>query len=86
MKRIYTDRIKEHKIALQRLLDSSIITIKTMTNREQFAGVYILGRPDTGEVGYVGESGNIPERMTQHINGNGDSTLKNKVQRHPSYP
>ena len=57
-----------------------------MTHREQFAGVYILRRPDTGEVVYVGESGNIPERMSQHINGNGDSTLKNKLQHHPTYP
>ncbi len=86
MKRAYTDRIKEHKIALRRLLDSATITIKTMTNREQFAGVYILRRPDTGKVVYVGESGNIPERMSQHINGNGDSTLKNKLQHHLTYP
>ncbi len=86
MKREYSSRIKEHKIALQRLLGAAAITVKTMTGREQFAGVYILSRPDTGEIIYVGESGNIPERMSQHINGNGNSTLKNKIQHHPSYP
>ena len=86
MKRNYTNRIKEHKGALERLLDSAIITIKTMSNRDQFAGVYILSRPDTGDIVYAGESENIPNRMIQHINGNGDSTLKNRLQNHPSYP
>lgn len=86
MKKIFTDRIKEHKEALDRLLHSAITTTKTMSNREQFAGVYILSRPDTGKIVYAGQSENIPERMSQHINGNGDSTLKNRLEHHPSYP
>ncbi|MCH7561909.1 MAG: GIY-YIG nuclease family protein [Thaumarchaeota archaeon] len=85
MKREFTTRIKEHKESLVRLLNAAKITLKTMSNREQLAGVYILSRPDNGDVVYVGKSENIPERMSQHINGNGDSTLKNNLEHHPSY-
>lgn len=85
MKREFSSSIKEHKESLKLLLNAAIITLKTMSNREQFAGVYILSRPDNEDIVYVGESGNIPDRMSQHIGG-GNSTLKNKLEHRPSYP
>ncbi len=85
MKREFTNRIKEHKGSLDVLLNAAILTLQTMSNREQFAGVYVLSRPDNGDIVYVGQSENIPDRMSQHISG-GNSTLKNRLEHHPSYP
>lgn len=81
----YIEIKKDYDKAIDRLLHSTIKTVKTISTRDEFAGVYIIKQTNSGEIVWVGESENIPNRMKQHMYGNGDSTLKKLLPIYPKY-
>lgn len=86
MKRKYTDTNKEHKIALNNLLNSTKHTIRKLSNGDAFAGVYLISRPDNGTPVYVGDTDNMSQRMQNHINNTSGSNLNQMLKKHPSFP
>ncbi|MCJ8306553.1 MAG: GIY-YIG nuclease family protein [Nitrosopumilus sp.] len=75
------ENAKDNQHHLMNLVNSNPKTLKTiLKHNELFAGVYaISNRNDDVEVIYVGESGQITNRLQHHVSGTNSSVLKQKT-------
>ena len=71
---------KDNQHHLTNLTNSNPKTIKVILNHDKlFAGVYAISNRNDDEIIYVGESGQISDRLQHHISGTNPSDLKQKT-------
>lgn len=81
---MHLKKVKENATGNQRhlvnLMNSNPKTINTiLKHNESFAGIYIISDRNDSEPIYVGESGQVADRLQHHVSGTNSSDLKQKT-------